>query len=729
MGTYRRIEHPKFQAYDSDGDPLSGGLLYTYEPGTSTPKATYQEDDTLNANPVVLDSLGQAEVYGTGFYKFVLKTSAGVTVWTLDNIQGIGETSITDIGDYAGDFDAAITAIGATATTLYIDSTATMSAGVTVPATCTVVLQKGGVIDQAANALTFNGALIVQGGTITNDAALAINGPFQSYGSDQIFTDTSTVSFAAGSTDRVVVDWWGTNAAALTEAIDAVGTTKIPIHFMAGTYTLTGFDTQVDNEIVIEGEGMDATILSGGTQFSFTKAFTIRDLRMTAWVHAANDGALYLDDTIVANIGRITIERVKFDTMDGAFRCPGTLTAYEVEYLTVKDCHFKSIDLDAIRVRMRIQGADISHNYFNTIGDGSSSAFGILLGEGSIIDNSQQMNIHHNHFKTVTGATATDTHAIIIYGHYSVIEGNTIDTISGSGADHEAIYTKGSYITISNNVVKDGGDGGSGYITMKGATDSGHNIISGNVIVGATCSEAIYTNSGCTIVGNTIHITTTGGGIRGIASATDYKFNVSDNKIVLAAGAGNGIHLTDIKNSVISGNSILTTDGEGINIVKSALAQGAENLTITGNTIIAAGTGRYAIDLADTEINVIITGNYLEGATTATVVNWNDSTGVCKDNIGDISAKIPALADEATPTVAHGEVFITGGTTTITDFDDGVFGKTITIIAEHSLTITDGTNIFLSGSANWAMTATDTLTLIQKVDGKWYEISRSDSGA
>lgn len=84
---------------------------------------------------------------------------------------------------------------------------------------------------------------------------------------------------------------------------------------------------------------------------------------------------------------------------------------------------------------------------------------------------------------------------------------------------------------------------------------------------------------------------------------------------------------------------------------------------------------------------------------------------------------------DATPSVAGKDVVVTAGTTTITDFDDGYTGKIITLIAETSITITDGTNIFLSGSANWAMTATDTLTLIQKSDGKWYEMARSDSGA
>lgn len=90
---------------------------------------------------------------------------------------------------------------------------------------------------------------------------------------------------------------------------------------------------------------------------------------------------------------------------------------------------------------------------------------------------------------------------------------------------------------------------------------------------------------------------------------------------------------------------------------------------------------------------------------------------------------IATLANEATPTVLDDNVVLTGGTTTITDFDDGVTGQMLTVIAEHSLDITDGTNIFLSGSANWSMTATDTLTLICKADNKWYEVSRGDNGA
>lgn len=76
------------QFLDDDGNPLSGGKLYTYEPGTTTPKATYTTTagTTPNANPVVMDSAGRATVFLSGTYKFRLEDSAGNLIDETDNI-------------------------------------------------------------------------------------------------------------------------------------------------------------------------------------------------------------------------------------------------------------------------------------------------------------------------------------------------------------------------------------------------------------------------------------------------------------------------------------------------------------------------------------------------------------------------------------------------------------------------------------------------------------------
>lgn len=87
--------------------------------------------------------------------------------------------------------------------------------------------------------------------------------------------------------------------------------------------------------------------------------------------------------------------------------------------------------------------------------------------------------------------------------------------------------------------------------------------------------------------------------------------------------------------------------------------------------------------------------------------------------------KVQSLGEsDATPSVAGGNIFKAPYANTITDFDDGLEGQVITMIAEAANTITDGTNIFLEGSQNFVMADGDSLSLVCKADNKWYELSR-----
>lgn len=90
-----------WQFFDNNGNPLSGGKLYTYEAGTTTPEPTYTSSSggIAHANPIVLDSAGRvpggSEVWLTTgqSYKIVLKTSADVQLWSADNVSGINDFS------------------------------------------------------------------------------------------------------------------------------------------------------------------------------------------------------------------------------------------------------------------------------------------------------------------------------------------------------------------------------------------------------------------------------------------------------------------------------------------------------------------------------------------------------------------------------------------------------------------------------------------------------------
>ena len=83
-----------WQFFDNSGVPLAGGLLYSYEAGTTTPAPTYTTSagTIANTNPIVLDAAGRppSQIWlANQPYKLVLKTSTSVLLWTMDNIVGV----------------------------------------------------------------------------------------------------------------------------------------------------------------------------------------------------------------------------------------------------------------------------------------------------------------------------------------------------------------------------------------------------------------------------------------------------------------------------------------------------------------------------------------------------------------------------------------------------------------------------------------------------------------
>jgi hypothetical protein len=73
------------------------GTLQFYDQGTTTPKATYSDEEltTPNANPVELDAAGRAEteIWLDGPYTVVLKDEDGTTVWTRDVVPEVSPTT------------------------------------------------------------------------------------------------------------------------------------------------------------------------------------------------------------------------------------------------------------------------------------------------------------------------------------------------------------------------------------------------------------------------------------------------------------------------------------------------------------------------------------------------------------------------------------------------------------------------------------------------------------
>jgi microcystin-dependent protein len=91
--------------FTHNGAPAAGYKLYTYESGTTTPKATYtnQAGSSENTNPIILDSDGRCLLWlGDGEYTYALKTAADVPVRTRDDVGGVAEATTGDFLPLAG---------------------------------------------------------------------------------------------------------------------------------------------------------------------------------------------------------------------------------------------------------------------------------------------------------------------------------------------------------------------------------------------------------------------------------------------------------------------------------------------------------------------------------------------------------------------------------------------------------------------------------------------------
>ena len=81
---------PKFHEVSNVGAPLSGGKLYTAQPGTVAgptqvfPKATYTDDSGTvpNTNPIILDASGRADVWLSGAYSMALYDANNVLIYS-----------------------------------------------------------------------------------------------------------------------------------------------------------------------------------------------------------------------------------------------------------------------------------------------------------------------------------------------------------------------------------------------------------------------------------------------------------------------------------------------------------------------------------------------------------------------------------------------------------------------------------------------------------------------
>lgn len=220
----------KAQWFDANGNPIALGCLYTYAAGGTTPKTTYTtaagSGGASNANPVVLDSAGRANVWlGSGSYRFDMYSAGciatGSLLWSIDNVPGFGPSG----------GGSAIGGSGSAGQCAYFTAASTIASesGCTYDATTDTLTINGGVNVGTSLAVTGNIAVNTNKFNVT-----ASSGNFASAGTASLGTAGSvvgTLTMANGTSGTVTV----------TPTTGALGTRTVTIP--AADFTVSGLRT------------------------------------------------------------------------------------------------------------------------------------------------------------------------------------------------------------------------------------------------------------------------------------------------------------------------------------------------------------------------------------------------------------------------------------------------------------------------------------------------------
>lgn len=285
------VPDPKVQWLDLNGDPLASGHVHTYISGTTTDQATYTDSGggTPNANPVVLDSAGRAEIWldDSLVYTIALHDSSDALVWSVDGVSaGDLETALV-IGTTAVTFTSTPTFDSSTASYFSITLTGNVTSSTISNASDGRIIYFN-ICQDATGGRTFTWpASVLTAPTIGSGVSVCTSASFIYDGTNwreqapssrgsSVF-DTSTI----GVLNNVhVVDGnkYAQTEAGINAAIAAAQTDASAVYIPAGSYTTTDefdIDCTASNPIIVFGDGPQQTIIE---QTTWGQAvFEIRD--------------------------------------------------------------------------------------------------------------------------------------------------------------------------------------------------------------------------------------------------------------------------------------------------------------------------------------------------------------------------------------------------------------------------------------------------------------------
>jgi hypothetical protein len=165
------------QLFNNQGIVLSGGKIYTWYAGMTTPLATWIDSTqaVANANPIILDSAGrllnEMWLQAGSSYKLILKDSNDNTIGTWDNISGINDVSFTAATSEWQDSLLTPTYISSTSFSVAGNNTATFQVNRRVKITCTAGTIYGYVFSSAFSSVT---TVVIQPDSTGLDSGISV---------------------------------------------------------------------------------------------------------------------------------------------------------------------------------------------------------------------------------------------------------------------------------------------------------------------------------------------------------------------------------------------------------------------------------------------------------------------------------------------------------------------------------------------------------------------------
>ena len=697
-----QIYSPVMQVFKDDGDPGAGYLLYTYEAGTTTPKTVYTDEAcTVPAtNPVVFDSRGEATIYYADEYKFVLKTDADVTIWTVDSV-GTAPTSEEVTYSYYPDpdeSDQGVTASG-TGDTIYDIITALSTTKY-----AKIVLRKNSD-DATVTEYTFDTSLdltsypnvqieIQPGARLartTGDETFTVHSPGCIIAAkDQILTLVGVLAFYRPGT--IYPEWYGAvhdgttdDGAEIRNAL-AGAANGSKIKFLHGTYAITGTTgLPITSPIHLEmNEGSKFLFSDDDTVYVYANGVTgatFDNLTVDAGTPSVRGtrAALHLDD---CNETRTRGLKVLSSAGAGYFVSGGTNNSIADSSATdtlADGFHWTgATTLFSGSNLLSESTGDDGFAVVSYLSDGDMCADGNLTGlvsRNSVanafkISGGKRIRADVVGYNTgAHGMTICEDAAFSTYETESCQVSGVIDTTTLLGVN----MVKDCNDIDLNVVIKDAGTDGV-YIGSSGSTIE--NITLNGEIIGSGASGVQVNNASNVSIGSVSVLENTNYGIAfvnvtnlSVGSIFAYNNNTG------ADGVKDNVYLQSV--SYASIGSINAVDDRTPKLVHRAF----EGLTLTG---VSIGSLRYSgsLDLTN-PVNIAQSGT--------TDVRINTHLGVAK-SFGP---------NDATPSVVGYTSFLTTNTaaTTITDFDDGFIGQDIVVIIGDANTTIDFTSSALIGNA------------------------------